>query len=986
MQLLKINIIINLLLLSCISIAQTPFYRIYDIRHGLPSSEVYDVVQDSMGYLLFATDHGLARFDGYRFKTFEIVDGMPENAVFYLQPDPYGKIWFNTYDGKFGYYDQGKIFSYKHNDKLKSFLDKNKYTFAIYQSYNVDKNENIRFFLQSSGAQKIDTSGNITSLHSSTYDNILSIELLANGRTFLKPPNDLNFSMIEITDGHQKKIYNIAAHQINNTKPQHLEAKHNNGSIFLSMNEKVFLFKDDSIKKIAFTGKTNLGLGIDNRGNVWVLTLSGGVFLYDNELNFIARFFEKESITSFFQDHEGGIWLTSLNKGVFYIPDISHTTFTMNDGLPDNEITDIAVDREGSLWFISKPDICGKITTQGIQFFQLNLPKGVSASKILSDNKKDCIWVTTDKFLYCIEGNNIRKKSMNYAPKLSQKTFPAAKYIVQDSATGVIYIGHFSGISNLKPDGSTSFYSYLDTTFLERVECLTFSTDGILWIGTTRGLFQYNNNTFYNIGIIHPSLSERITALASVGDSLWIGTRGNGLFMLVKNQLMQFTTSDGLPSNSISTIEKRTEDIIIGTNNGLALIKRKMVKNKPAMYNHFSASNLLSSEIKKIIFNSNKTYIASKEGISIMENSYAPHDFAMPVHITGVQVQNVVVENIKGLNIPYNKNSISIDYFAISYENPGKRTYRHKLLGLQEEWVINQKTTSQYPYLPPGQYTFNVEVLNSRGDWNAAGTSLSFTVLKPFWSEWWFILILLVGSILIIAVIFSLTYSVSNKRKKIMSDLIFYRQEALANQMNPHFLFNALNTVQRYILENDKMSSSRYLSKFANLMRTMLNNAQQQNLSLQNEIDALNIYLELESARFKDRFDYMVHYESGIDPQKIMLPVFLIQPLAENAIKHGLMNSPRHGILDIYFRKEKNDLICEITDNGIGRKAAQEISMQKGEKSLGISIIQKRLSLINQSHKANIYLTYIDLTDEEETPCGTKAVMFFQSMDLKPKL
>ena len=216
-------------------------------------------------------------------------------------------------------------------------------------------------------------------------------------------------------------------------------------------------------------------------------------------------------------------------------------------------------------------------------------------------------------------------------------------------------------------------------------------------------------------------------------------------------------------------------------------------------------------------------------------------------------------------------------------------------------------------------------------------------------------------------------YKKANRRKQLEAELNLFRQEALTNQMNPHFLFNTLNTVQRYILENDKVSSSKYLTKFSGLMRTILNNSQEHQISIENEINALELYLDLESARFKDTFSYTVHCSPEIDPKTTFIPVFLIQPLVENALRHGVRDINYHGTIAVDFLKESSNLIMRVTDNGIGREAAASNKSTQEKTSLGISIIQKRLSLISKNTKNKCELRYKDIKDQNGKAGGTVA-------------
>ena len=197
-------------------------------------------------------------------------------------------------------------------------------------------------------------------------------------------------------------------------------------------------------------------------------------------------------------------------------------------------------------------------------------------------------------------------------------------------------------------------------------------------------------------------------------------------------------------------------------------------------------------------------------------------------------------------------------------------------------------------------------------------------------------------------------------------------QKALSQQMNPHFIFNTLNSIQYYILQNDNLSSNKYLTKFARLMRLTLDNSQNNTIPVKDEIAALNLYLELESLRFEGKFEYKINVDSEIEDYQI--PTLLIQPFVENAIWHGLMHKEGNGFIEVNLKLINNQIFCTIEDNGVGRKKAKEIKANKSitHKSLGSKITENRLKLINSLFGSQMKIQYIDLENELGNSDGTR--------------
>jgi LytS/YehU family sensor histidine kinase len=199
-------------------------------------------------------------------------------------------------------------------------------------------------------------------------------------------------------------------------------------------------------------------------------------------------------------------------------------------------------------------------------------------------------------------------------------------------------------------------------------------------------------------------------------------------------------------------------------------------------------------------------------------------------------------------------------------------------------------------------------------------------------------------------------------------------QANLRQQMNPHFIFNTLNSIQYYMYQNDKIATNNYLTKFTSLMRKVLENSQHTSVTIKDELEALNLYLELESLRFKDRFDYSITVEEEIDPMLFKIPTMLIQPYVENSISHGMMPGETKGLLQIDLKLEKDHITCTIEDNGIGREAAQKRRKEQStnHNSLGTRIVTSRLDLVNSLYGTSLKTVYTDLKNESGEPAGTR--------------
>jgi LytS/YehU family sensor histidine kinase len=207
--------------------------------------------------------------------------------------------------------------------------------------------------------------------------------------------------------------------------------------------------------------------------------------------------------------------------------------------------------------------------------------------------------------------------------------------------------------------------------------------------------------------------------------------------------------------------------------------------------------------------------------------------------------------------------------------------------------------------------------------------------------------------------------------------------QSLRAQMNPHFIFNSLNSINMFILENNKLQASEYLSKFSRLVRLILQNSQESFIPLERELEALQLYLELESLRFDNKFEHKISVETGIDTTVMKVPPLVIQPYAENAIWHGLMHKKDKGHLEIALYLEERVLFCKITDDGIGRKRATEMTgkIAQGQKSMGMRITAARIAMAQQNTQADMNVRIRDLVMADGSAGGTEVLFVIPAIE-----
>lgn len=332
------------------------------------------------------------------------------------------------------------------------------------------------------------------------------------------------------------------------------------------------------------------------------------------------------------------------------------------------------------------------------------------------------------------------------------------------------------------------------------------------------------------------------------------------------------------------------------------------------------------------------------------------------------------------LFLSHRQNFFSFEFSAVGFNFPKDIRYFYKLEGFDPGWQDGTKRKfASYTNVPGGEYHFLIKTVNNEGMSAARPFSMYLHISTVWWKTWWFWT--LTGFALLGLAAAGYHYRIKQVRKEERLKSEFERKladtelTALRAQMNPHFIFNSLNSIEYYIINNEPEKASDYLNRFSRLIRLILQNSKNTVVPLKDDLEALRLYMEIESLRFDNLFSYAVRVEKNLDLERYQIPPMLLQPYVENAIWHGLMQKEgEKGKLELLLRRENGHLICIIEDNGIGREAAQQIRSKSGahRKSFGMKITGDRLALLNKISRANASVTVFDLKDDHGAPIGTR--------------
>jgi ligand-binding sensor domain-containing protein len=948
-----------------------PVLKQFTVDEGLPSNEVYHVIQDSLGYIWIATSNGVSRFDGYGFKNYGIEHGLVETTTHEIYIDYKGRYWFVSNSGRLAYLEDEVIKPYRYNYRINDYVAKSRGT--VKRSFYVDSLDNVHVSLKSYSRLVISAEGVVKEITPSLLGVNTLIEQMKTGEVLVS--NSSKAAVNEIAFVTEKDTFYYSSQDLKSIDRSifHiLQIQKSKDSHILAVKGKLYNIEKGVLSDPVEFGSEIIWISIDNENNLWVAPFEGGIYRFKNcdfQQEKKQILLDDIVVTSVLKDYEGGYWFSCLNHGLFYCPNIETVVYNKEVGLISERIGAVFANKLGILI----GDDLGNfsIINKGEKkdhTIEIPNAKGAPIRFIGIDSISNTTWIGSSNYLHKLLNGKFKTY---YIHKTHGGVYP--RQMIPANEKG-FWIASSWGIRLF--DGEEFIYNSRELNeFAGLVYTVYRDSTDIVWMGTANGIWQYNQKNFKYLGEKDKLLSHPTNEIEEgPNKTILMATRGAGLVVLYGEKIFNITQKDGLSSNFIQKIFVDESGVWLATNNGINWIKGDLLSNfKIQVIN--TSLGLPTNEVNNLFVRGDIVYAATSKGLAIFDKRYITHNATKPfANITKFQVNN---ENL-GLSInttllSHNQNYISIDYVGLAYKNMGKLNYRYRLIGLDSMWVYTKSTNSNYAGLKSGTYRFEVQAQNSDNLWGDSNV-INFIITPPFWQTTWFTVLSTIIFSLIIYLVFRLRIISLRRRNELINNVNVYKQQSLRQQMNPHFIFNTLNSIQLYILEKDHISSHKYLTKFAKLMRLILDNSQQTTIPLKDEIDALKLYLELESIRLSGKFEYFVNVEDN-DLLNWRIPTLLIQPFVENAIWHGIMLKPEQdGWVKIKLIKYNGGVLCSIEDNGVGREAAQKIRDKQDteRKSLGFKITAQRIDILNNLYKGNFVINYHDIKSATGESLGTR--------------
>jgi ligand-binding sensor domain-containing protein/signal transduction histidine kinase len=964
------------LFMLCVSlhgVAQQQNYTAFTVNDGLPSNYIQPCVEDDKGFLWVCTDSGIARFDGKHFQLFTTKEGLPDNEVLAVIKETNGRIWVSCFKQGPAYFDEIK------NRFISGVTDTNlrkvklgtamMYLFSLQGGGVMYYNETGYYFLKDKKVVRYNPYADGVVVKQ--FKNGTKI-VWNNSRIRQKPPT-LKTTFYHVAGGTRTDSISLGFHHandvvlpaFNNDRFYNLRLYSRRCYIYTDFETTPFKFKTDSVvlpEACIYYSFTPTFLSFYGS--------SGKIYVYDKKtLKLLLTTGGNYAPNSLLNDSKGNIWISTIDKGLLMYRKTTIQHLTLPPGFQNSNFFSIAQGPGGSVLagnFNGEvlENNGGKAITHALSKTPIQLYRVrkiiVSQNKVFTFSENGTS-VNFENGILTVIG------SLFYA-----KT--AVKY--NDSIILVGQVGAFYKLNTVTEKATR-------LNFLpKRVTALAKTSDGMVYYGSTDGLYKYSyaQNKGWALTKDNQLFAERVTDLCATADGLlWVATSGKGVFA-VKNDKVQyhFTTANGIINNAVRNIVAAAPgQLWIGTGDGISILNYAVKDKAVRKIQNLSVNDgLTNNVINEMVYQNDTVYAATADGISVIPAKISIPKFNIPVYLTGISINQR--DTILSASYKLKSSQRNIQMHFAGVELGGHFKNLQYTLDRLRNWIALDQNTLTIQ-LSSGSHTVQVRAVDVNGNISNKILTLKFDVETPFWKSVWFWITL--AAITQIAIIYVVNRRLKKRKEARLAKEILnvqtasLEQQAFTSLMNPHFMFNALNSVQHYINLQDRQNANRYLSDFASLIRKNFEAAQQSFIPLEQEMENIKIYLRLEQMRFNDRFAYEVAIADNLDTEDWMVPTMIVQPLLENALLHGLMPSSIDGKLTIGLTEQNGDLLITITDNGIGMANSVALKALGNHKSRGMELIRKRVGALSRFGAHAITISMAPAFASEKNP-GNQVTLF----------
>lgn len=981
-------------ILSCslMASAQQYGFRQYSRADGVAQSQVFALLNDHQGHLWLGTQGGgVNRWDGRKFQRYSVAEGLKHGKVHALFQDRRHDIWIGTNSG-FSRFNGRQIRSWSFPLGLEANcleIAETPHGQILLGStkglWTFDGDSLVRQGEEDWSVHDIAVSGDSIWLGTST-----GLKLL------------LEDSLLTLPAG------------IRPSTPVECLAMSPNGQLYVAgYGSTLFILRDDRFEPFPLPFP-DPGLVTDmdwnQEGDLWLSTQNQGMARWQRRDSSWTHWTRDEGLPSMYIkslliDQDDQVWLGTSGAGLCQYTGLPFVQFDQKSGLPEQAVYALEEDRECRIWM-------GNGLTLGYleqeHFTDLRDSPAFRRTKYKSilEDSDGRLWVGT-------EGQGVALVTDTGFVWFDREQGLASNWIrsLAEGPDGAIWIGTASsGLSRISEytdsTGSSwqvSSHSITTNGGQPRINQILFDPSGQLWVCTRDQWVYQQHSSGWTQWLTQVSQARDVRSMTfDEGGNLWLGTSDAGLIRVefTEDTMRWEQILEELSSEVVYLIAfDEYGSLWVGSEQGMdrinldeagTIIDVTPFSNEEGFLGIETTQNAsLKDREGRMWFGTINGVGRWQEGLQSRKPS-PPYLVLEEIRLFYERLRNTPWDSLltnwnevsAPIVLPHTRNHLSFDLSGINLERAEEVLYQWKLIGSEPDWSpASQRQTATFSNLRPGEYTFVARAGFPEGSWSDS-IRVKILIKPPFWQRWWFQAA--IAACILIALWLMFRFRINQvkqradrerQRVEIERDLIELEQKALRLQMNPHFIFNALNSIQALIIKEDPVTSRYYLSKFSRLMRQVLENSTFERVPLEQELQVLEDYLSLEKFSRGNSFDFIIEIAEAVDTDQDQIPPMMLQPFLENAIIHGIAHlTTRRGQVNLRISVQDHRLICTISDNGVGRKQAQRMKSQQAvaHKSMALTVTQERLSRLPGAAPE---LVIQDLLLADGTAAGTSVTM-----------
>ena len=952
-------------------------------RDGLAQSQVRCMAQDKAGYLWFGTLGGASRFDGLDFINFGLRDGLPDPQVNALLAASDGTVWLGC--GSFLVHFDGHAM---HQVPLPVEAVEIR---VLALAEGLDG----RIYVGTDGAGLLQVQGDHVSIPAGW-----PADSAQNVRTLLTQPDGsllvgLRNGLLRGNNGSWSAVPLSFPASVSSL------ARGTNGTLWIGTFGDGLIElpeKGDPVIHDETTGllQNNVrAVLVDRRGRVWVGTKFGIDLLDEGRLRAytVHQGMPNDNVWCLFEDDGGGLWFGTDGAGVLRYAGESFVTYTVTEGLCSDLVMTALSDKAGDIWLGTYGN--GVCRMDGMA--QISTLDGLPNNTVwcgLADADSSLWFGTSDGLCHIVNGLVVPTNGDHVLA--GQRVLSLCRV-----PSGELWCGTRDGISVLHPDGSVEQFNAMGGVPLRGVRSIKTDQSGVLWLATDMGAVSIDGDKVTRFTTLDGLSHNTVFCMElDAKGRLWMGT-SNGLTCADHGRLTRIDLGMDFGSNFVGLLLRDgANKLWAGTNNGLYHFDPDSLLADPSAKEHITEEDglrglecNLNAGFKdrqgRLFFGTNVGLVMHDPRRPALRAKVSP-----PVaHITGISSFLVPIAGSDSigigtgptapLEVGYRRNHLTFTYTAIALAYGQHVLFQYRLIGFDNDWLpATEARFASYSNLPQGAYTFEVRASDRQGHWGASA-AVEFTITPPFWLRWWFFVLC---AIALLGILLGVLHFRNLRRKRaertrnliLRSRMLQLEQQALNANMNRHFIFNALNSIQYSINRQDRTTANKYLTSFAKLIRKNLDASQSDTTSLAEELSRLDLYLVLEHMRFKDKFQYAITVAPDVDTDAVKIPAMMLQPYVENSIWHGILPMDHGGRVDINVdRTAEGRTRIRIIDDGIGFDSS--MGRKNGEDgdhiSRGIEITKGRADILRKLDLADIRIQGPEQIHGEHGNTGTQVIV-----------